>query len=366
MPAFEFVEQLETELLEKEQLIAALTTSLEQAANELDRAHRHSLRSSLISESLESHEAGSQELIAQELHDQHLMLREVRDSLRHLNAAQSEQSLQRIENQLHDLRDLIENIATAPPTLPTDWKDSLTQQMSVLRNHPLAELLGLQSEQPQISICDSSLKIDDNSGPERSSVENSTQTTDAKTDPPSSLSLPNESPPEVVPTPQQIQLIDSLPELPAPVDIENSDLESLRTAIAERDECLQAMQDYIAALNTVTVPEFDLKDYDSLPELQRQKLENWEAVIRESMRRTEVELSVERARIGREQQKLQFQQLQLAKERKRMGLQQQYAVGDHPEDSRKTTRPAPGSRTWLSLFHRQEPTQEDPSHQDDT
>lgn len=365
MASFDVIEQLETQLLEKEQLIAALTMSLEQAANELDRAHRHQGRVSLFSkEEDETEEISNAELLLQ-IREQQALLYEIREGVRQkpaplrVESTHPDLALSRIENQLDEIRELIETLSQAPShpeLLPADWKESLTQQMVKLRENPIADLLGLTAGTPAKAdvIARVSLKAEEIPAlPETQESAESEKGQERETEVETGES-------EFTPSEKTMQLVETLPEIPAVIDLETNDVEALRQAVEERDICIQALQDYIVALNTVSVPEFDLKDYDSLPDEQRQKLENWEAVIRENMRRTEVELSVERARIGREQQKMQFQQLQLAKERKRMGMQQQSTPSNEQQDLRKgMPRGNQSSRSWLNLFHRHEPTDEE-------
>lgn len=381
MASFELIEQLEAQLLEKEQLIAALTTSLEQAANELDRAHRHQFHDTLLagkSEEESSDESNSE--ILREIREQQAMLFEIRDEIRYLNAsppqpqhasAASDTSLNHIEDQLEQIRELIESLAQSQPesaVLPADWKESLTQQMSKLRDNPIADLIGLSLDPPgneQAAPKEATAEKPDDveqkpveaAEPHQTSKPDDLQKPEEKH---SSESSRSESFAE-----RAAKLAESLPEIPDSIDIETADEESLRMAVHERDECIQALQDYIVAMNSVPVPEFDLKDYDALPAAQREKLENWEAVLRENLRRTEVEISVERAKLAREQQKLQFEKLQFTKERKRLTMDQNAAPASPSRDQKKPSQRNPqSSRTWLSLFQRQE-TDSQPEQSDE-
>jgi hypothetical protein len=381
MASFDLIEQLETQLLEKEQLIAALTTSLEQAANELDRAHRQMPHGPFLPGQTvaESSDDSNTELLC-EIREQQAMLFEIRNGIRSLHhSPPSYQQVQptipdpalfHIEEQLEQIRELIEALAESQPSqgvLPTDWKDSLTQQMAKLRDNPMADLIGLSLNSPSPVRPDSieappagtnsERGCSDSSGSERTpsaapaiSESNARETRISGAVP--SLVAPSSETDEERTT----RLIETLPEIPAAVDIETADEETLRRAVADRDDCIQSLQDYIVALNTISVPEFDLKDYDALPLEQREKLESWEAVLRENLRRSEVEISVDRAKLAREQQKLQFQLLQLTKERKRIGMQQNLSPAAEGDTRKQGQRGIPSSRTWLSLFHRQEPT----------
>lgn len=377
MASFDQVEQLERELLEKEQLIAALTISLEQAANELDRAHRHPVIGPFLSDDDEETEPAPPDdpaELSRQIHEQQLMLLEIREGIRYLHhhpqppsESPPDPALTRIECQLDEIRDLIESLAQSQPSsavLPTDWKASLTEQMSRLKDNPIAELIGLSLDSSPPTEFPRGNPARGEEDSESTSQEDSEVIPSASESEATEIVRPyvDESKSSKAPDPK---LLEMLPELPEAVDLATEDLETLRAAVAVRDECIQAMQDYIVALNTASIPEFDLKDYDALPEAQRQKLESWEAVIRENLRRTEVEISVERARMAREQQKLQFQQLQLAKERKRMGMQGNHSPAQEHQDARnKHPRATQSSRTWLSLFHRHEPTSDDKSEED--
>jgi len=373
MASFDLIEQLESQLLEKEQLIAALTTSLEQAANELDRAHRQTPQGPYLSRKEEEDDDPDDpnDALLREIRDQQAMLLEIREGVRYLNnvppqpayvAPESpDPALLHIEEKLEQIRELIESLAQSQPeaaVLPADWKESLTQQMSKLRDNPIADLIGL-SLNPSDDVS-KGVKAQDVPEEDLPAVKEPKATESASArpspliEPPDSIPGSTESREE-----RTARLIETLPEIPAGIDLESADEETLRLAVAERDDCIQAMQDYIVALNTTAVPKFDLNDYDSLPPAQREQLENWEAVLRENLRRTEVEISVERAKLAREQQKLQFQQLQMAKERKRLGVQQSLSPASEPELKKPGQRGGQSSRTWLNLFHRQDATAEE-------
>ncbi|MCA9092799.1 MAG: hypothetical protein KDA68_04900, partial [Planctomycetaceae bacterium] len=158
MASFDQIEQLETQLLEKEQLIAALTTSLEQAANELDRAHRQMPQGPYLSRKEEEDDDPDDPNAAllREIRDQQAMLLEIREGVRYLNNVPQQPAyvapeapdpaLLHIEEKLEQIRELIESLAQSQPeaaVLPGDWKESLTQQMSKLRDNPIADLIGL-------------------------------------------------------------------------------------------------------------------------------------------------------------------------------------------------------------------------------
>lgn len=383
MASFDLIEQLESQLLEKEQLIVALTTSLEQAANELDRAHRQLPLDRVGKCEFKEEETGDPEeptdKILREIREQSEMLHEIREAVRLSTLPRHDQrpqqdlhdpAIDRVENQLQQIRELIESQTHATPEatlLPVDWKESLAGQMSKLQGSPFSELLGIDDsgqEKPDSGSQDLEKSDGDADAGIIPSVEQAAipQEKEVGESHESHQNLSENR----VPVRNPPQLIESIPEPPQPIDVEAADLETLRQAVLERDEFILSLQDCLNSLNLSSVPDFDLKDYDDLPPAQREKLEHWESILRENLRRTEVEISMDRARLAREQQKLQFQQLQLAKERKRLGNQQSLSINPDSDVKKSTDKSGQGTRTWLNLFHRHETTEENPRTEEET
>lgn len=336
MSSAALISELEAQLQQQELLIAALTDSLEQTANELDRTKRDLVENPpprVTETSASSYE--SPPIPFEFVEEQQTLVHEMRDCVHHWQEMQSGLTLERIEGQLQEIRDLVENLShlpapEPPPPEPQDWKASLAMQMERQGADPLAAILGTQKQEPVRPV-----------EPVIETPAPAAEAEPEETKPASALAgtdTHKETPP-----------LERMPALPEEIDLENATIEELREGVSSRDECLQKLTDYVQAINTVEIPVFDLKDYDSLPEEQRHKLEAWEAVLRENIRRAEVELSVERAQLSRELQKFEQQQVQMAKERKRMALLQK-TLKPQTQKAKVQEEETEQKGSWLNVF----------------
>ncbi|MFO1022437.1 MAG: hypothetical protein U0903_17335 [Planctomycetales bacterium] len=334
MSSSALIHELEAQLQQQELLISALTDSLEQTANELDRTKRGLMENPpprVADNTSYEYESPPVEF----MEEQQTLVHEMRDCVHQWQEMQSGLTLERIEGQLQEIRDLVENLSHLPVPAPVapepqDWKASLAMQMERQGADPLAAILGAQK---QVLARPVEPVEETPAAPPEPEPEITTTAPEA-----SASGTHKETPP-----------LERMPALPEEIDLENATIEELRAAVTSRDECLQKLTDYVHAINTVEIPVFDLKDYDSLPEDQRQKLEAWEAVLRENNRRVEVELSVERAQLSRELQKFEQQQVQMAKERKRMALLQK-TLKPQVKRAKVQEEEVEPKGSWLNVF----------------
>jgi len=330
---------LEAQLQEKQELVTALTERLEQAAEQLDRVHRTGADRGVRSG------AG----FPPELIDEHKSLvDDLQHAVQQWGDMQAEATLGRLEIQLTEMRDLmVGNLA--PDSFagqPSRNVQNLTQeddaQESAEELH--TKLSSSDDDQPgdYESLKASLLQNEQTSEDERASeddVEAKTENDDRDE---------SEEAPPVDP--------------PPPIDIGTAAVESLQQAVECRDAYISYL---IQKLRRVESSSSRVSDdweaLGSVPEELRCRLEKLEERLEETLRLAEVEHSLERARLGREQARLQEMDQQLQKEFKRVGLKSeadQQEAGENEGDSNKSGI----SSRWERLFGKR---WEDSSDDDD-
>ena len=92
-----------------------------------------------------------------------------------------------------------------------------------------------------------------------------------------------------------------------------------------------------------------------MPDEAREKLDALEEEWKDKIRETEIELSLERAKIARERAELQQAQHQLQKDQEKLGV-------DISTSTKETSEPAeddPGTNRWLKFLKRGNDSEDD-------
>lgn len=289
--------KLETQLREKEQLVSALTDRLEQAAEQLDRIRRTGGdRGQLV--------AGGglpPELIEQ----QQELAEELKRAVEQWENMQAGLVLGRIEVQVTELRDLITSGGFSVPdsghsAVPrhepankrkADVPSKPSGGMSASGWEALkAGLLAAESDEDTLSPVD---RIPGADAPESS--------------------LPAVA--EAVEPSEEIAEVDP----PAPVDFTTADTETLQKAVEERDEYITYLLKRLRSGQGSATPAIDWEAISNAPDELQSRLKELEGQLEEKLRIAEVELSLERARLGREEAKLRHLNEQVQKNLKRLG-----------------------------------------------
>lgn len=291
------IQQLEEEVVSKDELVTALTVQLEQLAEQLDRLQRSGAdrkRSGggggLPADVAESHKkiVGDLERVVQQWEDMQAGL-----------------TLGRIEVQLSELRDFIgdrlSGVAALPaggagsgfPTLP---KSIVMERISVTSTGPEPPAIETTAEptetqQSELPSMWESLK---------SRMLEDTPTITAE-DVTNGAGLEEEPPP------------------PAPINPSTATPTELETALDERDAYITFLLRRIRQHGAVPPPP-DWVSLESVPEDLCRTLEGHSKQLEELLRTAEIELSIERARIGREHSLLRQQQEAIDKQMRRLGL----------------------------------------------
>jgi hypothetical protein len=291
------IQELEEEVVSKDELVTALTVQLEQLAEQLDRLQRSGAdrkRSSgggMPADVAESHKkiVGDLERVVQQWEDMQAGL-----------------TLGRIEVQLSELRDFIADrlsgVAALPaggtgsafPTLPKSIVMERISVTSAAPEPPVIETAAAEpteTQQAELPSMWESLKS-------RMLEETPTITAEDVTDVAGSAGDP---PP------------------PSPINPTTATPAELETALDERDAYITFLLRKIRQHGAVPPPP-DWVSLESVPEDLCRTLEAHSKQLEELLRTAEIELSIERARIGREQSLLRQQQEAIDKQMRRLGL----------------------------------------------
>lgn len=140
-----------------------------------------------------------------------------------------------------------------------------------------------------------------------------------------------------------------LGEAPQPIDLDQASIEELRKAVDIRDVYIVAMARKLRVVGSRRVIMPNWEALNNAPDDLRAGIEELDKRLQESLRIAEVELSLERARLGREEMRLRILEEQLQKESKRRGgplaseeLGKKLKSAEDPEQAK--------SQRWLRML----------------
>lgn len=278
--------ELESLLREKEELVEALTERLEQAAEQLDRLQRaNGDRGRWMAGGIPA------ELVEQ----QRTVCDDLERAVQQWEEAQPTATLARIEMQVRELRDLVVRIpagggpsvhepsrrgATAEDAPPTS--DSGVSAWEALKAGLLGQNPPAGEAVPPTSASPNGPEVSASAGP----------------DPFDSARL----------------------EAPDPVDLDLADADELRKAVTSRDDFIAELLHRLRSAEARTRPADTWKSLEGTPDELRIRLESLERRLEQTLRLTEVELSLERAKLGREAVRLKQLEENATKAMDRLGL----------------------------------------------
>jgi hypothetical protein len=298
---------LQDELREKEQLVAALTERLEQAAEQLDRIHRTGAD--------RIHRTGSSGGLPSELiENQQALTDDLQRAVEDWEEMQPSATLERIETQIGELRGLIEGrmesgslgagSSVAHDISPTAY-ESIESGAGSNGSSMDSDAESLSTyEAYKSGLFDSPVDEDSDTQPESESEAAAQE--DGETE--------SYNPPPLVV--EEIAEVDA----PAEIDVPNADVEELRHAVDERDAYITYL---IRKLRNAEIISRNPVQWDSLenaPEDLKAHLMQLETQLDDALRLAEVEQSVERARLSREALRLSQLEEQLNQAMKKQGL----------------------------------------------
>ncbi|TWU13523.1 hypothetical protein CA54_23580 [Symmachiella macrocystis] len=319
------IELLESQLQEKEDLVFALTERLEQAAEQLDRYRRAGARQSRSG-------GGMPKEIVEE---QKSLFDEMRQMIAQWEATQPGVTLGRIELQVTELRDLVAGNVLGDG----NGGGGIGSALSALTKSEPAPA----AEEPQEAAAAPSNDFKPGSWEaQRAALMAGEPVPESKPEPVAEVEVPATETDDVVE-----EAAEDLTNTPTPIDLHSADIEQLRQAVQERDRIIASLKQQIEEQEgSGEVVKFDTMD--SMPDEFREKLDALEEEWKDKIRETEVELSLERAKIAREKAELQQQQHQMQKHREKMGVTGQPG----PANSGSQSGEDANSGRWLRFLKR--------------
>lgn len=326
----EQLDTLESQLQEKEQLVAALTERLEQAAEQLDRLHR-----SGADRAMRVGGGFPPELVEQ----QKTLVEDLQRSVQQWEDMQPGAMLGRIEMQIAEIRDMLAGGASVDPGT---YGGAASNDRSSSGGSDIArymqEAMGGGSGASGLSgyeAMKAGLMANEPGAPPP--VSEATQESEFQPEQMAQAFVP--SGPEYEETP--------LAEPPASIDVANASIEDMRHAVEERDSyILYILQRLRNAESRHHVPN-NWAVLESMPAELRVRLEVLEKQLQQTLRTAEVELSLQRAKLGREEMRIRHLDEQIQKELKRTGLNPQDL-----QNTESTDRAKNQSNRWMRMLGR--------------
>ena len=320
---------LHAELNEKERLITALTDRLELAAEQLDRLRRSGADRGW---------RGGGGVPADVIQDQRAAVEELKQIAARFDEMQAATTLGRLEMQVSELRDLVVSIgqgaATASPGRRGDAPRTATAPA-----HPARPGGSWWDRQKAAMLEEDPANTAD--APDHVPTEQPAPT-DLADDRAADSS--NETSCEATANWQPIPFAElELPELPAEPDWDELTLESACALLRERDELILALREPLAAAQMAGLLAQGLGRIEALPEPQQARLRHLEETWEARFRKHETELSIERARLAREQMTAKQLQEQLRKQLAETGGAPRAGEGESRQE-----------RRWFRFMHQQD------------
>ncbi len=336
-------ELIQSQLREKEQLVTALTERLEQAAEQLDR-----LRRTGVDKGRRPLGAG---FPAEVIEDHKHTLEELKRVIAQWEEAQPGASLGRIEVQIAELRGLLSGSGhagphstahVAPHTAPTSSASST--QVSPPRPRPAEPAASHSGSKPSGNAWWEAQKAALMGEPVAPELQ---------------AELAAQSSPAGAVTEAAGQLAScgtgalgeiNVPDLPAPIDFETITLDDARTAIRERDRVIQQMRESLLTIKAAGDLPAGLQSLNDLPEPVKARIAELEEQWQAKFRQVELDVSLERARLAREQSAVRQQQDALQKQSRKGAAAPRMAPDEPAAKGEKGEESASSKRRWFRFM----------------
>ena len=329
------IQTLQDSLKEREQIVQMLTQRLEQAADQLDRMQRTGGGRG---------GATAAGIPPELIENQQTLAGQMTQLLGQWEELQAAEMLTRIESRLNDLHDLVStgsggsSRASANGSTSTlNEKDGANSSAEVSSNvSVLPEIaptkpatMGWEAIKAAVMAGESiNLETVSHSPPRHAATSESIFT-----------------------EPVALERSDSptLSEPPLPVDFDSADHQQLCDAIRDRDEFISLLLRRLSSPDAST----EFPDWDRLnrvPEDLQHELFSLRDRLKDKLRVAEVDLSLQRAKLAREDARLTIKANQLAQQLKKLGL-----APDEPSPNAGGTREGSGAaqgRRWLQVLQR--------------
>jgi hypothetical protein len=343
------LEQIKVQLDEKDQLVDALTTRLEQAAEQLDRIRRTGSDRTIKVAGGSGGGSLSPEFLDQQ--------KQISDDIQNMSVQWTEMettgSIARIEHQIGDVRDLIIDLCQKQQTffengVPSGAYNSVPEDVSSFLNQ-LEETKSPEASDPEETNTEEEISSEAtgfdfnalknsllNNDPDDAENKFENQIADVVQD--INNTNPVSSPPVSAPE-------ESIEEVTAPQDIQfkGASQEQLCEAIEQRDTYITYLLRKLRLSQTLQISLPDWESLEGTPEELLKEAHSLSVQLNEQLRLAEVENAVERARLGREANRLQ--QLQQKMDKVRHQQKEEESL-DNEDDSEQ------GSSRWMKMLSR--------------
>lgn len=305
------IQTLQDTLKERDQVVQMLTQRLEQAADQLDRMHRSGAGrgGSVVAAGLPP------ELVE----NQQALLEQLTRVLGDWESAQAAQTLTRIETQITELRELVASGTIAPanvsalvsPSSAASKESPTAPQKASAGASVFSDIPAAEPAKTGWEAIKAAMMAGENYVP---------PPTNSPT-PAAETAKPQESPSaaeESAPTAQRLAP-PPLPEPPPAVDFDIADQAMLVEAIRSRDEFISLLLRRLSSPDANT--EFpDWEKLNFVPEELHRELLGLRERLQEKLRVAEVDLSLQRAKLAREEAKLTMKAEHVARQMRQLGL----------------------------------------------
>jgi len=313
---------LKSELEGKNELVQALTLQLEQAAEQLDRLQRTGARV--------SHGSAGGSLPAEFAQQQETVAQNVEYLVEQWDATQVAGSIGRVEMQLDELRDLVTQLASRPVQAV-----ALSQEQAVAE--PISELNAEASHADLLGSLQAAFLHSSEEIPETILEET-----------PEEISASN------FPKAESSSGQGELPDQPELVDFDSATKDELRQAVISRDDYIKTIVDHLSAARK----QFGIQSPENWEELQGcpqeliEKVQQLEQQLENQLRLSEVSLSLERARLSREETQLSMAKIQIQKELRKQGIDPRIISGIdlHANQSDAPVEEKTKGTKWLNML----------------
>lgn len=280
----EFADTLESQLAEKEQLVAALTERLEQAAEQLDRLHRTGADRAM--------RAGSAGMPAELVEQHQKLVEDLQRAVMQWEDMQPGAFFGRLESQLAEVRELVLNLEGAPQ------QRHHGHHASEAAVHGHGESNGPPRSNESVLHF---LKSESNPGSSNAAETNSALHEAEEILPPGSVgaALPPLQPP------------------PVSLDMAAAERAELADACEARDSYILYLMERLRKIELIGYAPNSWSGLENAPDEVRSRLTELERRLEETLRIAEVELSLQRAKLGREEARIRGLDEQVQKEQRR-------------------------------------------------
>ncbi len=321
-------QELEDALRERDLVVQMLTQRLEQAADQLDRLQRNGA---------DRRGSGAMGFPPELIESQQTLLEQMTRVLGEWEEIQAGPMLCRIDTQIGELKDLVASGSVSPATSLTSGqaagKAAARPAAKANSSAPLdsgweAIKAAMMAGEP---VVDFTAPL--NSKP--TAAPTSTEEIAAQHGHGASAVL---EPPQPIPDP------------PPFVDISAATIDELRDAVQSRDDFISMLIRRMVAMDQSTrVP--DWEQLNQAPTELRQELEELRRQLQQKLRIAEVDLSLQRARLAREDAKLQVKAEHVARQMRQMGLSPDEPIASPTNPIRPAAELSQGRR-WMNFLQR--------------